>query len=84
MTTEERVARRAEGARVLRQHDVGFRSYCEGVMLLVRGRVTFWPGAGVWVDDEENATGRGVWSLLSHLGVPVPPGAAPEAEEARP
>lgn len=66
---DERAKRREAAPRVLAQHDVGFRSYNDGVHLYVRSRVDFYPGTERWRDRETGQRGRGVFSLLRHLGV---------------
>lgn len=65
----EKAKRRDDAPRILAQHDVGFRSYNDGVHLFVRGRVDFYPGTQNWRDRKTYKVGRGVFALLRHLGV---------------
>lgn len=68
---QERAERREVALRTLRQHDVGFVAWNDGAHLLVRGRVDYWPGRGRWRARDTREEGRGVWSLLRFLGLPV-------------
>jgi len=69
----ERAAKRAEnrdgGAQVLQQAGHAFVSNNNGAHLIVAGgSVDFWPGTGLWMDRRTPERGRGVNSLLRHLG----------------
>ena len=66
---ERRAANRANSARILREHDVGFTEYNDGAHLAVRGTVDFWPGTGKWIVRATREEGRGVFALLRRLGV---------------
>lgn len=67
----EKARRRADAPRILAQHDVGFRSYNDGVHLFVRGFVDFYPGTARWRSRATGERGLGIFDLLRFLGVPT-------------
>lgn len=67
----EKAKRRGDAPKILTQHDVGFRSYNDGVHLFVRGFVDFYPGTGLWRSRATGERGRGIFDLLRFLGVPT-------------
>lgn len=63
----KRADNREKSAQRLRDAGVPFVSKNAGAHLIVRDRVNFWPGTGLWADRETPEKGRGVRSLLDHL-----------------
>lgn len=62
-----RAGNRQRGAQRLAELGIAFDSLNFDAHLLVRKRIDYWPGTGLWVDRDLPSRGRGLRSLLDHL-----------------
>ena len=66
---EKRARNREYGAKALREAGVPFESKNDGAHLIVKSAINYWPGTGLWSERSGSAKGRGIKSLLKHVGV---------------
>lgn len=63
----KRASNRETSTQRLLDAGLPFVSKNGGAHLIVKHRVDFWPGTGLWRDRQTPDTGRGIRSLLKHM-----------------